>query len=425
MKQKLKQIWYDARHQPMLAMVTLVATTLSVFLIIVVIMTQQVKIVPFSPESCRDRLLVGEYMHVNGMGPESNTDMSSALSYHAATTLYNDLDGIEHVSITTSNSADINGTTGENITCNMKLVDSEFFNIFDFELIDGHFFTPEEASAGLSVVIITESKAREMFGTTDCVGSMLSINHDRFRVVGVVKDVSTLASTAYADIYTTLNKDTIKDYNGSLGVFGSLSVCLLMKEGVDQQYVRDQVKARYAILDTELAEKNFKTVYHGAPFDQKTIASGITGSNITPDPDADRNLRLILYTILLVVPAINLSAMLHSRLRRRISYIGVRRAYGCTRSRIILDIMLENFMVTLIGGLIGVILGIIFAYSYSGLYENMDNYGSNMTPAISAVLNWNTIAIAIGICFILNLISALVPAWQASRVSPVDAIRSK
>ena len=133
---------------------------------------------------------------------------------------------------------------------------------------------------------------------------------------------------------------------------------------------------------------------------------------------------MVVYLILLIVPAINLSSMLHSRLRRR-SEIGIRRAFGCTRSRIITDIITENFLITLIGGIVGVVLGIIFASTYSGLYENMENFGRGDTPALNAIINWTTILTAVGICFLLNLISASVPAWQASRMSPVQAINSK
>lgn len=63
--------------------------------------------------------------------------------------------------------------------------------------------------------------------------------------------------------------------------------------------------------------------------------------------------------------------------------------------------------------------------TYSGLYENIDTYGSGLTPALDSVINWGTVAIAVGVCFILNLISASVPAWQASRLNPVEAINAK
>ena len=149
------------------------------------------------------------------------------------------------------------------------------------------------------------------------------------------------------------------------------------------------------------------------------------GSNTTPDPEPARRIRLTIYVILLLVPAINLSSMLHSRMRRRVNEIGVRRAFGCTRSRIMVDIISENFIVTLAGGIVGVTLGIIFAATYSGLYETENNIGGGETPAFSALLNWETIVIALIICFILNILSASVPAWQASRMNPVEALNSK
>lgn len=64
MKQKIRQILYDMRRQPLISGVTFIATVLSVFLFMVVVITSRVKTVPFPPESCRDRLLVGKFMHI-------------------------------------------------------------------------------------------------------------------------------------------------------------------------------------------------------------------------------------------------------------------------------------------------------------------------------------------------------------------------
>lgn len=116
--------------------------------------------------------------------------------------------------------------------------------------------------------------------------------------------------------------------------------------------------------------------------------------------------------------------MLHSRMRRRISEIGVRRAFGCTRSRIILDIISENFLITLAGGILGLFLGIIVGINYSALYDTGRNIGEGGTPALSMMFNWTILLTALAVCFVLNIISAAVPAWQASRVNVVDAINA-
>lgn len=426
MKNKLHQILYDMRRQPLISGVTFIATALSVFLFMIVMITQRVKTIPFSPESCRERLLIGEHIHVvksDGFG-----DSSSQISYYGAKTLYDGLEGVERISYmeawTDTKSA--KGSENNFFQVSTRTADADFFKIFDHPLIAGRYFTVQEANSDLPVTVITETTARKAFGTTDCIGRDLSLNHSKYRVVGVVKDHSALATIAAGDVFlpyapgeSAVQSDKVNN------LFGGTMVALLMKPGADAQSIRNQVKARYAILDTEIKPEGWHTVYHEAPYDRETIASGMFGSNNTPDISGARNMRYLLYAILLIVPAINLSSLLHSRMRRRVNEIGIRRAYGCTRAGIVRDIIAENFIVTLIGGIAGVALGITFALTYSGLYENMDTYGTEITPAIGSILNWGTIIAAIAVCFILNIISASIPAWQASRLNPVEAINSK
>lgn len=418
MKQKIHQIINDMRQQPLVGTVTFIATVLTIFLFMAVVITTRVKEVPFAPESCRDRLLLGKFLHVESLTGEGNS--SAGLSYETARKLYDGLKGVECVSyfqsLTPRTAA---GTEEKYFNVFTRDTDADFFKVFDHKLIAGRFYTPEEAASNLPMAVVNERTARKAFGTVDCVGQTISLNHKKYNVVGVVADHSFLATTACGDVFIAHGHDDSPD------LFGDTSAALLVGKGVDFGSVRDQVIARYAILDTELAPEGRKTVYHEAPFDQATIAGGIHGSNTTPDSTADRYVRYTLYAILLLVPAINLSSLLHSRMRKRISEIGVRRAFGCTRLRIISDIIWENFLVTLAGGIVGVALGIIFAMNYSGLYEDMDTYGSGVTPAVGSVINWGTILIAVVVCFILNLISASVPAWQASRLNPVEAINAK
>ncbi len=425
MRQKIRQIIYDIRRQPVIGAVTIIATALSVFLFMVVAITARVKVVPFAPESCRDRLLLGQYIHMQNIDDE-NRSSSAGLNYYSAQKLYDGLDGVERVSYLNSDltSMLVKGSTGKSFTAQTRRVDAEFFKIFDHSLVSGRYFTREEADASMPKIVISESTARKAFGTTGCEGMTLTVNHKNYLVTGVVKDSSYLASTACGDIFiatgpVSSSKSDIHDY------FGELAAALLVKDGVDFDYIREQVRGRYAEFNTELAGLGWEAVYHQAPFDQETVSSGEVYSNCEPDFSQHKRERNVLYAILLLLPAINLSTLLHSRMRKRINEIGVRRAFGCTRAKVIREIIAENFLFTLVGGIIGLALGITFALTYSGLYENMETSRMTMTPAISAVINVGTILIAVGVCFILNLISAFVPAWQASRLNPVEAINAK
>lgn len=426
MKQKFRYIIYDMRHQPVISWVTFAATVLTIFLIMVVVLMERVKFVPFAPESCRERLLVGRYMHVESIddGRESS---SSSLSYESARTLYDNLDGVERISYmcTSAGSFEIMDSESGSFNIHGRIADAEFFNIFDHTLVQGRYFTPEEADAGQRLVVLAESVARRALGNREWIGAQIMVNHEYYNVIGIVKDNSSLATLGSGEIFIPLSPGDPSNRYSTVGL-GRLSVILLVKDGVDLESVRAQVEARYAILDAQLAPEGYRTVYHGAPFDIETIACGVEGSNITPDKNAGRKKRLILFAILLIVPAINLGSMLHSRMQHRVGELGVRRAFGCTRRRIMADIIVENFIITLAGGIVGVALGILFAKFYSGLYEDVDTYGlANHTPALSAVLNWGTVFISIAFCFLLNIISASVPAWQAARLNPVNAINSK
>jgi putative ABC transport system permease protein len=420
MNTKIKQILYDLRHQPVIAWVTILGTALSVFLILIVTMIMNVDLINIAPESHRDRMLYGKYMHTTAIGVDQG-DRSSDMSSYVAHKLYGDLDGVEQTSYFCDwmQSYDVKGTTGKSFSANVRLCDNAFWKIYDHTLIAGRFFTKEESDAEAKVAVLSESTARNLFQSTDVVGKNFLCNHKTYKVVGIVKDCSLLARCACGDLFIPFPLSS-QDQTMMTSSFGSVTVALLVKEGVDFEYIRAQVKQRYAEYDTELAADNEKTVYHEAPYDQKTMMH-LNGSNVTPDHSTSDTLHWLLYALLLIVPAINLSSMLHSRMNRRVSEIGIRRAYGCTRWRIINDIVAENMIVTLAGGVIGLIAAILVAMFYDNLFTT--GYGMT-TPAIGMILNGYTILTTFVVCLALNLISAAVPAWQASRLNPVDAINS-
>ena len=419
MNHNLRQIIYDMRTQPVIAWVTIIGTALSIFLIMTVVMLQQVYLIPFAPESHRDRMLYGCFFHIEN--PDTGNSSSAGLNYTRAKQLYDNLDGVEEVSYMSreADSYDVKGTDSKAFPAYVRMTDDAFWRIFDYELLAGRYYTPEEVAANARVAVVSESTGRRLFRGEDPVGRHFLLANNDYEVIGVVGDASQLATMAFADIF---RPDDISQQWHELGL-GPYCAALLVREGTDFESVRSQVKARYAEADTEMAPDGVRSVYHGAPFDQEIIANGIGGSNVTPDNSTSATLNVIIYAILLLVPAINLSSMLHSRIRRRMSDLGVRRAFGCTRSRIIADIVAENLIVTLAGGIIGLAAGVLFAMFYDGLYSGAS--GDTVRPALSMVLNFKIAGVAFLACFVLNLISASVPAWQAARVNPVDAINAK
>lgn len=385
-------------------------------------MIQQVPVLPFAPESNRPRLLLGANIHMKVNGGKG--DMSAGMSQYTVRKLYDRLDGVKHVTIFQNygDKVDIMGPTGELFLVKTRHADSEYFNVFDHTLLKGRYYTKAESDALLNVAVISESTAFKLFGNANPIGQTFQYAFKPYTVVGVVRDSSPLATLGHGDVFIpTSAEDNEICWNK---VLGSLAAAMVVEDGVDFDHIREQVKARYAELSTEVAPDDMEAVYHEQPYDIQTIAAGISATNMTPDTTTGKRVRLLIYSILLLVPAINLSSMLHSRMRRRVSEIGVRRAFGCTRSRIITDIISENLIVTIIGGIIGFILGVIFASTFDGLYATSSSLGSGATPALSTLLNWKITITALVVCFLLNIVSAAVPAWQASRVNVVEAINA-
>jgi putative ABC transport system permease protein len=419
MKTKIAQILYDMRHQPVIAWVTILGTALSIFLILIVIMMQNVMLVNVAPETHRDRMLYGMCIHIQAIDGSSNS--SGYMSYSTAKKLYDNLDGVERTSYFNDarDNPTIKGSNGTIFIAQSRDVDAEFWNIFEHTLIAGRYFTKEEVDADAHIAVVSESTARKLFDGQDAIGQVSDYNHCKYKIVGVIKDVSSLATMACGEVFVPKSPKSAESWGDNY--FGDISVALLVKEGVSFDHIKEQVKKRYAILDTELKSSGKETVYHGSPYNQKEIASGIKGSNYTPDTSRDDAITYAILIILLIVPAINLSSMLHSRMRYRISEIGVRRAYGCTRSRIIMDIINENMIITIVGGIIGLVAAIIFGLTYDGLFEQADSASS---PALGMIINFQNILAAFIACLVLNIISAAIPAWQASRINPIEAINS-
>ena len=186
-----------------------------------------------------------------------------------------------------------------------------------------------------------------LFGEEKVAGREIEVNAYSYRVIGVVEDVNPLLRSTNSKLYIPYNpagKNERDEY------FGSSMMTLLMKPGVSAESVKAQVEKRYEMLQSDLSKDNKRVVYHGQPYTTEEVGEGGYGSNNGPDIEQSRLLDYIVYGIIILLPAINLSSMTRSRLRHRVSEIGVRRAFGAKRSAIIRQILGENLIITMVGG---------------------------------------------------------------------------
>ena len=426
-KQYYKQALAQLRQHPLISIISIVGTALSIFLIMLVVMMQQVKVVPFSPESNRDRFLHIHYMSISHKDWGDGTS-NGPMSVQTAREVYKSLKTPEAVTVyccmTVSTPVSLPGTPA--IGADVRETDDVFFHVFDFQFTDGKPYDEATFTAGRPVAVITESISRALFGSVQSVGKEFLLSHAPYRVVGVVKDVSTLADTAYGQVWipftsTNLSSDTWSDNH-----MGMMSVTLLAHDREDFDEIRAEAKRRMNEYNSVLADQGYTLIDRNRPYDQETQSISFA-ANLEPDLKAARRERVIIFIILLLVPAINLSSMTQSRLRQRVAEIGVRRAFGSTRMEMVGQIVMENLVVTLLAGAIGLLISILFAYLGTDMLFAQPYSATLNAPTVDSgiLLQPSTFLYALLFCFVLNLLSSGIPAWRASRTSIVNALGGK
>ncbi len=422
MNKNLRQVLYDMKHQPVIGIVTMIGTALAIFLIMVVVMMNRVTVAPFAPETNRDRTLYGKFINIknDAIGDNSSAGMTEKLTRR----LYDNLDGAECMSV--FNRRDQRDVMIQGKPASLRYInmtDHNFWRIYDFDFIEGKPFDENDFESSAKVAVICRSLAESLFGSDEAVGQTILVEQKPFRVIGVVKDVSPLSSEAYAEVFTTYRAFGQEDLNWSSDYFGPFYCVILAESPETFDRIRADVQSRKQAFDSELGADGFCLVDHGSPFTQSEVYT-VRGSNGGPDSSGE-TLRMIIYIILLIVPAINLSSMTQSRLYRRISEIGVKRAFGSTRGGIVGGIITENFIVTLAGGLLGLLFCFMFGFFFSDMLFTSTGITRDMDVPLQLLLDWKLYGTALLFCFILNLLSSGIPAWRASRVDPVKALSGR
>ena len=127
----------------------------------------------------------------------------------------------------------------------------------------------------------------------------------------------------------------------------------------------------------------------------------------------------LIFTVLLLIPAVNLSSLSLSRVKKRTEEIGVRKAFGARKYVILIQVLYENFITTLVGGIIGLLLSYIVIIWLKDWLLGVD---SESFISVGTLISAPIFIAVFVICFLLNLLSAGIPAYQASKTRVIDSL---
>lgn len=420
----LKQTWAQLKAQKMLTWLGIAGTALAMFLIMIVVMMQQVKILPVAPESKRPLMLHASYGSIISNEHEEY-ESNGPMSYETCEVLYGKLrekPEVQAVAIYSyaEDGQSVNAPGSDPRTASARGANADFFKVFDFSFVSGRPYDDAEAEAGRPLVVITAGLARAIYGTEEAAGRDIEINYAPYRVVGVVEDVSTLTSNAYANIWIPA-KASPQYGNRWNTVMGAFHATLLARDKSDFDAIRTECDRLMAQYNKEIEPTGWHFVSRNRPYPHEWT-TGENWANVEPDYAGQQRRQYIIYLILLLVPAINLSGMTDSRLRRRVEEIGVRRAFGITRLKLFLQMIGENLIVTVAAGIIGWLMSVAFLMLCGGWLIQQDTDLPAPTLDVLTLLNPTIFLTALLFCFLLNVMSSGIPVWRASRTNIVNAL---
>lgn len=282
-------------------------------------------------------------------------------------------------------------------------VSTDYDNIRSFDLDAGRFFTPFEINAGRKIAIIGHDIARDLFEGADPVGKTIQIGSKKVSVVGVFKKEgkSAIGETSNDNLVLIpleLAKSMVDIRRNGPWIMvkakDNVNVADLMDElrGIIRSFHRLKPldEDDFALNQISLMKDSLDAIFKSINFAGGFIA---------------------FFSI--IVGGFGIANIMFVSVKERTSQIGIQKALGAKRYFILIQFLYEAVLLAILGGAIGLVL--IFAGTV--IITNATDFSISLT--LPNIIRGLVISAVIGIA------SGFIPAWVASRLSPVEAINTK
>ena len=363
---------------------------------------------PMAPETNADRMLFVTRALLRG--PHST--WSSNAGYLFLDKYVRTLPDVEAVAVATEQGSAVGFSNGAKVRSALRRTDGVFWQVLDFEFVEGGPFTAEDDHEARRVAVINEATRERYFGGAPALGRELEVANQTFRIVGVVRDVPFSRAISAADVWVPIG--TLRSDGYKTELLGPFEGIILAKNRADLPRIQAEVQRRAA--EVPLPDpKEYEHYYTGADTLFESAARNFTSSR-----DAEANVgwvaAMLLLSMLLfmLLPALNLVNLNLCRILERAAEIGVRKAFGASSRTLVGQFVVENVVLTCVGGAIGLVLSAIaLAVINRGSFVPYAQFGLNLRVFFYAIL----------LSLFFGVLSGVYPAWKMSRLHPAEAIR--
>ncbi len=298
---------------------------------------------------------------------------------------------------------------------NFAFVDSNFFSVFDFKLLEGNKAKP---FTDIQSVILTASVAKKYFGTTDPMGKVLSTDQGNFTVSGVMEDFPDNSSIK-RDILLpmALNAEYITQSGGNgnwktidedLGSFG-YQIYIRLHEGAAAEPVAKKLTAIYQARKGSDAKSNFFTLQ---PLKTRHLIAADGSTNHLQTV----RIFLLVGILILLIACINYVNLSTARSVLRSKEVSLRKIIGAEKYQLFFQFIVESVLLFLVASL----LSFIIIYLLLPLYNNLS--GKQLVFNLTNKNVWIVVGSAITGSLVL---AAIYPALLLSSFKPLEVLRGK
>lgn len=281
-------------------------------------------------------------------------------------------------------------------------VSHDYNKVMKFDLQNGRYFTPIETKSGKGVVIVGAEIVENLFNNIDPIGRKIKIFGRKLEIIGItVKEGEDIFGNSNDDqLIIPINfARTVIDLKNT-----STNIIVKAKPNVSNDEMKDELTGilrslhklkpsaddDFAINETDIISKGFDGLF--------AIIAGVGW---------------LIGGFSLLVGGFGIANIMFVSVKERTSQIGIQKSLGAKNYFILLQFLFEAIFLSIFGGMLGLLIIFILV-----LIVNMQGM------PLDLVLTQGNIILGIGVAGFIGLLSGLIPAYSASKLNPVDAMRS-
>jgi putative ABC transport system permease protein len=274
-------------------------------------------------------------------------------------------------------------------------VDQKFWSqVTTVTLSSGRMLDPADSN----VVVIGGRLSSSFFSQPVGINQMINIGGNAFRVVGILNDQSNTVYMPLQMAYTVITSKTNGDYD---------SIVVKIR---DQNQLNDTMTSMTNALSMSrhVTGKTQDFSIQSNQQEQATISATLSTMSM---------FLLAIAAVSLIVGAVGVANTMFTSVLEKTKEIGIMKAIGARNKDILLIFLFNAALIGLIGGILGVLLGMVLSGSLQTLL------GGTPFARGSDIVTLSSVIWALSVSIIVGILAGIIPAYQGSRLKPVDALR--